>query len=237
MSISRRDALLGATAAAVVTGAATAPLAIKAACVQAALAGATEEPLVSLWQERARLRAQLDRLSDQCTAIEETLPEWARNFDGITIQVSGCHPRTCRTAAQIDAAMHSRAFFSLDLPRKDAVSAWRAKGKAQRDTWVVELERVRQRFYRERERSGYTAKEDEYEAMWPDIDRVEDQIIDTQPVTMEGVLVKVLFLADMEKDDDPQAYDGLLIKSMSDAAMRLAPELAQAERLAGGMPS
>ena len=37
----------------------------------------------------------------------------------------------------------------------------------------------------------------------------------------------------MEKDDDPQAYDGLLIKSMSDAAMRMAPGLAQAERLAG----
>ncbi len=39
MSISRRDALLGVTAAAVVTGAATAPLAIKAAGVKAALAG------------------------------------------------------------------------------------------------------------------------------------------------------------------------------------------------------
>jgi len=37
MNITRRDALLGATAAAVVTGAATAPLAIKAAGVQAAL--------------------------------------------------------------------------------------------------------------------------------------------------------------------------------------------------------
>ena len=88
MQISRRDALLGATAAAAGAGLTVAPLAIKAV-----LAGATEEPLVSLWQERARLRAQLDRLSDQCTAIEETLPEWARNFDGITIQVSGCHPR------------------------------------------------------------------------------------------------------------------------------------------------
>ena len=39
MSISRRDALMGATAAAVVTGAATAPLAMKAAGVKAALGG------------------------------------------------------------------------------------------------------------------------------------------------------------------------------------------------------
>ncbi len=38
MSISRRDALLGATAAAVVTGATVVPLAIKAAGVKAALA-------------------------------------------------------------------------------------------------------------------------------------------------------------------------------------------------------
>ena len=61
--------------------------------------------------------------------------------------------------------------------------------------------------------------------------RIEDQIVDTQAVTMEGVLVQVLFLADIEKDEDPQAYDGLLINSMSDAAMRLAPGLAEGERL------
>ena len=45
MSISRRDALLGATAAAVVTGAAVAPLAMKAAGVKAALAG---DPVIDL---------------------------------------------------------------------------------------------------------------------------------------------------------------------------------------------
>lgn len=39
MNITRRDALLGATAAAAVTGAATIPLAMKAAGVKAALAG------------------------------------------------------------------------------------------------------------------------------------------------------------------------------------------------------
>ena len=39
MQISRRNALMGATAAAVVTGALTVPLAIKAAGAKAALAG------------------------------------------------------------------------------------------------------------------------------------------------------------------------------------------------------
>ncbi len=129
--------------------------------------------------------------------------------------------------------MHSRAFFSLDLPRKDEVSAWRAKGKAQRDTWVVELERVRQRFDRERERSGYTAKEEEYEAIWEDIDPIEDQIVDTQAVTGEGVLVQALFFAELQKDEEQQFYDARLAKSMGVAARRMAPELAQAERLAG----
>ncbi len=45
-SITRRDALLGASAAAVVTTAATAPLAIKAAGVKAALAG-TSDPAIA----------------------------------------------------------------------------------------------------------------------------------------------------------------------------------------------
>ncbi len=129
--------------------------------------------------------------------------------------------------------MSRRGLFSLDPPSAEAVSAWRAEGKAQRDTWVVELERVRQRFYRERERSGYTAKEEEYEALWPDVDRIEDQIVDTQAVTMKGVLVQALFFAELQKDEEQQFYDARLAKSMGVAARRMAPELAQAERLAG----
>ena len=54
MSISRRDALRGATAAAVITGAITAPLAIKAAGAKAALGG---EPLVALEAELIQTRA------------------------------------------------------------------------------------------------------------------------------------------------------------------------------------
>ncbi len=79
-SITRRDALRGVSAAAAaIGGAVTLP------ARNEATANPVQEPLVSLWQERARLRAQMDRISDQCTAIEETLPEWARSFDGITI--------------------------------------------------------------------------------------------------------------------------------------------------------
>ena len=54
MQISRRDALRGATAAAVVTGAVTAPLAFKAAATKAALAG---DPAVALAEELNSIRA------------------------------------------------------------------------------------------------------------------------------------------------------------------------------------
>ncbi len=83
MNISRRDALLGATAATVVTGAITAPLAIKAAGVRAALAG---EPIVVMWHQSRRWleegarydrlsgaaanKADFERLSDMCREVD-----------------------------------------------------------------------------------------------------------------------------------------------------------------------
>ena len=58
MNITRRDALMGATAAAVVTGAIAAPLAIKAAGVKAALAG---DPVIGLAaQVKAAYRASVE---------------------------------------------------------------------------------------------------------------------------------------------------------------------------------
>ncbi len=67
MQISRRDALMGATAAAVVTGAATIPLAIKAASVKAALGGdAHLERLHAEW------RAAETRLVDATAIADET---------------------------------------------------------------------------------------------------------------------------------------------------------------------
>ena len=66
-AITRRNALLGATAAAVVTGAATAPLAIKAAGVKAALGG---DPVLAL--EREWL-AQLDFIHNYPDDSDEAL--------------------------------------------------------------------------------------------------------------------------------------------------------------------
>ena len=70
MNITRRDALLGATAAAVVTGAATAPLAMKAAHTKAALVNADPEIEALLGQLRAAEAHHDDLNAARCAAWE-----------------------------------------------------------------------------------------------------------------------------------------------------------------------
>ena len=70
MPISRRDALLGATAAAVVTGAVTSPLAIKAAGVKAALAG---DPVLPAFEAYEAARLESLAASDHRLAIVEAV--------------------------------------------------------------------------------------------------------------------------------------------------------------------
>ncbi len=86
MQITRRNALMGATAAAVVTSAITAPLAIKAAGVKAAgvkeaLAG---DPVLPAFEAFEAARLQCNAMSDYRLAIVEAVeaelpPEPHRN--------------------------------------------------------------------------------------------------------------------------------------------------------------
>ncbi len=81
MSISRRDALLGATAAAVVTGTITAPLAIKAAGIEAALGG---DPVLPAFEVFEAARLKYIAISDHVYAVVEEVeaglsPEPHRN--------------------------------------------------------------------------------------------------------------------------------------------------------------
>ena len=74
MQISRRNALMGATAAAVVTGALTVPLAIKAAGAKAALAGGPGGISASIQQRYAEwqiARQSLDRALDNLAVVEQ----------------------------------------------------------------------------------------------------------------------------------------------------------------------
>ena len=229
MTISRRRVLTGASAAAV------AAVAVAGVPGAAMANGKGTEPIVSLWQERARLYAQLDRISEQCTAIEKTLPEWARTFSGIVIKVPGCQPKTCRSDQAIDQAVGWRGMPIRYLGYKDGQAEWRREEKLYRDGKVAELAKARQQYNAEHERSGLTDKEAEYDTIWHDIDRIEDQIADTQAVTVDGLLVQALFCAELEKDNEPRFFTTRLGKSMGIAARRMAPGLAQDERLAGGM--
>ncbi len=226
--ITRRDALLGATAAATaIGGAMTLP------ARNEATANPVQEPLVTLWQKRSRFMSKADRLADEAAAIERTLPEWARKFSGIVIEVRGMQPKMCRTAEDINQAAGFRGMPVRYLVEKNGHAEWRRKEKLYRDGKVAELERVRQRFDHQRERAGYTAKNAECDAMMDRALEIEGQIVDTQAVTMEGLLVQALFCAELEQGNEPEFFTTRLGKSMGISARRMAPELAQAERLAG----
>ncbi len=76
MQITRRDALLNTGAALVVTGAVTAPLAIKAVGVKAALAG---DPLLAMEQEWLTIRKEFQERDAWYSRAHDRLPAWARN--------------------------------------------------------------------------------------------------------------------------------------------------------------
>ena len=63
--------------------------------------------------------------------------------------------------------------------------------------------------------------------------KIEEQIVDTQAVTVEGLLVQALFCAELEQENEPKFLTTRLGKSMGVAARRMAPGLAQGEHLAG----
>ena len=68
--VTRRDALLGATAAAVVTGAATIPLAIKATAVEAALAG---DPVLPAYEAFEAVRREYLAVDNRINAVREAV--------------------------------------------------------------------------------------------------------------------------------------------------------------------
>ncbi len=75
MQISRRGALLGATAAAVVTGAATIPLAFKTTAVKAALAGDPVLPAYEAFEVVRREYLAMDnRVDAACAAVDAEMP-------------------------------------------------------------------------------------------------------------------------------------------------------------------
>ena len=80
MQISRRDALMGATAAAVVTGATVVPLAIKAAGVKVALVSASDARIFALVEEHERAVAEMEKAGERWfEAVMGRMPPHLRN--------------------------------------------------------------------------------------------------------------------------------------------------------------
>ncbi len=75
MNITRRDALMGATAAAVVTGATTAPLAIKAVAVKTSLAGDPVLPAFEAYEATRVPPEARSRCGGPGAGLSESFPQ------------------------------------------------------------------------------------------------------------------------------------------------------------------
>ncbi len=120
MQISRRDALMGATAAAVVTGVTTAPLAIKTAGVKAALDG---DPVIGLSEQ---LRAANEAWFSAIDAYEEAYHRVGYNwvyYRG-SVEVETSDGRASWDADEVRAAVEDgRNYYKLTPDQRDTALA------------------------------------------------------------------------------------------------------------------
>ena len=94
-NISRRTALRGGTAtvAAIAAGGAVAARI------------AVDDPLMDLWHTRADLWRRADRLNEEFTKLEATLPAWVKKLPGVEVDFHGRKPVICRTPGEVKTAM------------------------------------------------------------------------------------------------------------------------------------
>ncbi len=201
MQISRRDALLGATAAAVVTGAITAPLAIKAAGVKAALAG---EPLIALEQEWLAIHKELQERGGWWSRAHDRLPAWARGGEdqhgrnwgwpdvgdlpefksackaGLSTRAPLWEVESFNEAAQLAAAKNPTKHAETMAQCDARVRAWEA-----RQTEKTDLER----------QLGFDDWDAKSEPFFERQDAVEEKIMDTPAHSFAGIAVKLRLAA------------------------------------------
>ena len=215
MSISRRDALLGATAAAVVTGAATAPLAMKAAGVKAALAG---DPVLALEREWLAIRKEFQERDGWYSRAHDRLPAWARDGKdqhgrewgwpdvgdmpefksackaGLSTRASLTEVDSFNEAAQL-AAIKDPKKYAETIDQCDArVRAWEA-----RQTEKTDLER----------QAGIDDWDAKSEPFFERQDAVEEKIMATPAHSVTGIAVKLrlaAYYADPGKEG-PESLD------------------------------
>ena len=193
MSISRRDALMGATAAAAVTGLIVAPLAMKAAGVKAALAG---DPVIGLSDQ---LRAASEAWFSAIDTFEEATNRVRINdsyYSGL-VSVKTPDGRACWGAHEIrQAAEDGRQYYKLTPEERDAALAEieRRQGEYPVKCRELGIEQLRQ------EREHWKAR------FWD----LEARLLDTPATTTGGVLAKLRgFYGDREIATIRTGFDDL----------------------------
>ena len=236
MRISRRDALMGATAAVAVAGVPTA-VAAKVAGAKAALAG---EPLLALEQEWLAIGKELQERGGRWNRAHDCLPAWARGgIDqhgrmwgwpdvgdlpefkaackaGLSTRAALWEVQSFNKAARI-AAINDHEKHDEAAAQGDArIRAWEA-----RKTEKADLER----------QLGIDDWDAKSEPFFERQDAVEEKIMDTPAHSFAGLTVKLrlaVYYADPEKDG-PEGLDWdrkIMFHALRDV-----------ERLAGGAPS
>ncbi len=215
MSISRRDSLLGATAAAVVTGATVVPLATKAAGVKAALAG---EPLLAMEREWNAIHKELQERDGQWSRAYDRLPAWARGGEdqhgrkwgwpdvgdlpefkaackaGLSTRAPLWAVEAFNEAAQLAAAKNPKKHAETITQCDARVHAWEA-----RQTEKTDLER----------QAGIDNWDEGSQPFFDRQDTIEEKIMVTPAHSFAGIAVKLrlaVYYADPGKDG-PESLD------------------------------
>ena len=201
MSISRRDAMLGATAAVAVTGLTAAPLAIKAAGVKAALAN---EPLLVMERKWLAIRKEFQERNAWYSWAHDRLPAWARDGKdqhgrewgwpdvgdlpefksackaGLSTRAALYEVQSFNKAARI-AAINDHEKHAQAAAQGDArVHAWEA-----RQTEKTDLER----------QAGIDNWDEKLEPFFERQDAVEEKIMATPAHSVAGIAVKLRLAA------------------------------------------
>ena len=223
MNITRRDALLGATAAAAVTGLTVAPLAMKAA-----LAG---EPLVALEAELIEARAARDKVAALWSAAYDKAGAWAFGWPKADF--------SCPAMSKLSGWFHSERIdldsikaynrhtqeLAKDLP--EFLAQRKAQGR-ERVRWWIKARRAQRAA---QETAGVSQLDALLERNHERVDAIEDQLWDTPAETLQGVLIRLReahrdYVAVQCSDDERDFYAVAFGKVLSDL-----------ERLARGLPS
>ncbi len=236
MNITRRDALLGATAAAVVTGAIAAPLALKATATKAALAG---EPLVVLEAELIKERAAGDNLfALYCTASDKA-GDWTSgwpmaDFENPAVGLmqgwlrrNGFGAADEKRVTLEDIKEFNRQTQGLVSVGGEVPAQRKAEGR-ERIRWWIKARRAQDAA---REAVGLPQLNAQLDSHHERVNAIEDRLWDTPAETLRGVLIRLReahrdYVAVQCSDDERDFYAVAFGKVLSDL-----------ERLPRGVPT